>query len=487
MVVPTIAKLENLQSSQCLWRNVTDYVQLPEGPKRLKSSKKEEKKPPAGKVQLYSTQNERLKLRKWMGTVRWTYNQCLIAIEKEETPYSIRDEAMKDLLKGYSSNFVSNKKFKMKFRSKKDPRQSIVIHSQHWGRSCGEYSFLPKIKSAKPLPEKLGYDSRLVMNRLGKFYLCMPKPLEIRTDQETPYSIRDEAMKDLLKGYSSNFVSNKKFKMKFRSKKDPRQSIVIHSQHWGRSCGEYSFLPKIKSAKPLPEKLGYDSRLVMNRLGKFYLCMPKPLEIRTDQGPLFSERQEKDQAGSRCTYFKTGYDPSGIAIEWEKNDIGRIYRLSHKYDKLQSKLNSIPGKKKQAYTLRRVMLRINKKIRCLVDDCHYHHNYQNFARTQGMIRRGQRRIRSKSARAMCTWSHYRSRQHLINKAREHPWCQIVVCTEEYTSKTCGSCGYIHKKLGGSKEFCCPQCKTKIDRDINGARNILLKYLTKKESAGPFII
>ena len=59
---------------------------------------------------------------------------------------------------------------------------------------------------------------------------------------------------------------------------------------------------------------------------------------------------------------------------------------------------------------------------------------------------------------------------------------VVIYTEEYTSKTCGSCGYIHKKLGGSKVFSCPQCKTKLDRDINSARNILLRYLTKKESA-----
>ena len=51
----------------------------------------------------------------------------------------------------------------------------------------------------------------------------------------------------------------------------------------------------------------------------------------------------------------------------------------------------------------------------------------------------------------------------------------------YRSKTCGFCGYIHKKLGGSKVFSCPQCKTKLDRDINGARNILLRYLTKKGS------
>ncbi|RHZ62386.1 hypothetical protein Glove_340g73 [Diversispora epigaea] len=44
MVVPTIAKPENLQSSQCLRRNMTDYVQLPEGentpPKRLKKKKR---------------------------------------------------------------------------------------------------------------------------------------------------------------------------------------------------------------------------------------------------------------------------------------------------------------------------------------------------------------------------------------------------------------------------------------------------------------
>ena len=47
-------------------------------------------------------------------------------------------------------------------------------------------------------------------------------------------------MNDLLKGYSSNFAANcKKFNMKFRSKKDPQQSIAILSKHWGKSRGEY--------------------------------------------------------------------------------------------------------------------------------------------------------------------------------------------------------------------------------------------------------
>ena len=50
---------------------------------------------------------------------------------------------------------------------------------------------------------------------------------ELKWVLETPYNIRDEAMNDLLKGYSSNFAANrKKFKMKFRSKKDSQQIMA---------------------------------------------------------------------------------------------------------------------------------------------------------------------------------------------------------------------------------------------------------------------
>src|SRR4051812_46454438 len=36
----------------------------------------------------------------------------------------------------------------------------------------------------------------------------------------------------------------------------------------------------------------------MNRLGEFYLCVPMPLEVRTDnQGPMFSMVQEEGSCG----------------------------------------------------------------------------------------------------------------------------------------------------------------------------------------------
>ena len=47
--------------------------------------------------------------------------------------------------------------------------------------------------------------------------------------------------------------------------------------------------------------------------------------------------------------------------------------------------------------------------------------------------------------------------------------------ESYTSKTCSICSNYSNDLGGSKIYCCKECNNTIDRDVNGARNIYIKY------------
>ncbi|RHZ90027.1 hypothetical protein Glove_9g275 [Diversispora epigaea] len=312
MSVLKVVKSENLrktysQSSRYLWQDIMECVPPPiveEDEKLPKPKKNKSSKIPAGKTQrirLFPTQEEKSKLKRWMGTARWTYNRCLVAVEKEgieRTKKALRAQCLN------AANFNNT---------------------------------------------------------------------ELQWVLETPYDIRDEAMNNLLKSYSSNFAAKqKKFKMKFRSKKDQQQSIAILSKHWDKSKGVYTFLCKMKSAKNLLAELHYDSRLVMNQLGEFYLCIPQPLEIwAKNQGPTQSDAVIALDPGVRT--FITGYDPSGQAVEWGKNDISRIYRLSHIYDKIQSTHDSIHRKvhKRKRYKLRRVMLRIHKKIRCLINDCHH--------------------------------------------------------------------------------------------------------------------
>ena len=54
-------------------------------------------------------------------------------------------------------------------------------------------------------------------------------------------------------------------------------------------------------------------------------------------------------------------------------------------------------------------------------------------------------------------------------------------TEECTSITCSKCGKISTKYEKRVKNC-ENCKLKIDRDINGSRNILIKNI-KEELKG----
>ena len=75
------------------------------------------------------------------------------------------------------------------------------------------------------------------------------------------------------------------------------------------------------------------------------------------------------------------------------------------------------------------------------------------------------------------WRHCSFLDRLGFKSLEYPNVTIFNPTEEYTSKTCSNCGYLHEKLGSSKTFSCPGCNDSFDRDANAAKNILLKCMS----------
>ena len=315
---------------------------------------------------------------------------------------------------------------------------------------------------------------------------------------ETPYDVRDEAMADVLKAIKANRASKReRFHLKFRSRKDHQQSIVVLKKHWNHKTGIYCPVfgaGKLMSPERLPDKLDFDSRLIKTRLGHWYLCLPLELE-KIDLG----ENQAKGEIDScgdidgiialdpGVRTFMTGYDPSGKVWEWGKHDIGRIYRLCHTIDRMQSVWSKKDVRHRQRYRLKKAAMRVRLKVRNLVDEMHkklakwlcekYKVVLLPAFQTSGMIRRGQRKINSKTVRGMVTWSHFRFRQRLLHKVRAYKGRNVIVCDEAYTSKTCGQCGLLHQQLGGSKTFACPSWKVVVDRGVNGARTILLRYLT----------
>lgn len=84
-------------------------------------------------------------------------------------------------------------------------------------------------------------------------------------------------------------------------------------------------------------------------------------------------------------------------------------------------------------------------------------------------------LHNKVARNMYTLSFYKFKQKLISKGKEKG-VKIYSLNEPFTSKTCGRCGNIKYNLGNADVYRCDKCNLVISRDINGARNILLRNL-----------
>jgi putative transposase len=79
-------------------------------------------------------------------------------------------------------------------------------------------------------------------------------------------------------------------------------------------------------------------------------------------------------------------------------------------------------------------------------------------------------------RDMQALSHYKFKLRLKHLANVHNKC-VIDCSEKYTSVTCTNCGNLHQNLNANKIYNCVKCQKTFDRDINAARNILIKNIT----------
>lgn len=198
--------------------------------------------------------------------------------------------------------------------------------------------------------------------------------------------------------------------------------------------------------------------------------------------------------------FMTGFNGSDF-LEFGSGDFNKIAKLCSHLDKLKSKHDKSKGHglKRLRYQLRQGMERIRTRIKNLRSECHKQvasylaKNYDVIVlptfETSSMLVKKKRKLKNKTARAMMTWAFYQFSQtleHLCNRYGS----KLVRITEEYTSKTCTKCGHVHRKLGSSKNFKCPNCGYEIDRDFNGAVGIFLKAMwdtTFTDSVGDVVL
>lgn len=305
-------------------------------------------------------------------------------------------------------------------------------------------------------------------NKLESFYTMRRLikdlfPAEIKNRIKlcgVPVHTIDNAVKDAVSAYKSSLALHKGkrlFRIRYKKEK-ANQIITLENSAFSKRFNSFSKkLGVVQSNKLF--KLEHDCKLSY-RNGNFILYTPVDKPVMEC---LHTVECCSLDPGLRT--FQTIYCNNGNSYKIGNN-------VTNKLAPLMDKLKDGKSKYKR---------RIRDKIKHLVDDLHWKSanilcKLSDKILIGNMSTRGvlQGNLQSKTKNLLQCLSHYTFRHRLKAKCEEYG-VQFIEADESYTSKTCGQCGKINNSLGSNKIFNCP-CGFHIDRDVNGARNIMIKCL-----------
>lgn len=290
-----------------------------------------------------------------------------------------------------------------------------------------------------------------------------------------PKHTRDNAIKDCIKAYKTayanlNAKNIKHFKLRYKKKTHHLSSIVIEPAAFSKVKNGFAIktLDIMKSSKSL---LGItkECRLCYNsRTGVFLLRVPYIREFYklVRNSPVVSL-----DPGIRT--FQTLYSPEGNCYEICSDKTN--YKIKNLIKIISKKNDENPPKKKYIQRIRDKLKNMVKDMHCKVSNflCKNFDNIVIGNMSTKSIISNTKKLHSSTKKMCLALSHYKFKLILQNTALKFG-NKVHIVDESYTSKTCGNCGQTNSKLKGSKIFNCGDCGYVCDRDINAARNILLK-------------
>lgn len=335
-------------------------------------------------------------------------------------------------------------------------------------------------------------------DQTNKFSLITTRPLIKRDfpdwfdEIKMPSHLIDQAINEACDNYLKSMEKYKKtklaFKLKPKYKKTKMQTMNLEASmikgnglFVGFKDSEgVNILKNIKSSFRFKNiKKIKDSSLSCNtRLNEWYLNATYEDQLN----------DTTNQINKVCSIdpgiktFATIYDDSGIT-KIAKGSRETIKKICKELDIIQSKMSEKSRNHNSRRNLKRAYNHKYKYLENLRKDLHsktVKHLTENYKRiiippfeTQKLTEK----LSSSDNRVMLTLSFYKFLTRLKDKCKEKQR-ELIIRPEYYTSKTCGCCGWINKNLSNSDVYNCVSCGLIIDRDMNGARNIMLRNLNE---------
>ena len=302
--------------------------------------------------------------------------------------------------------------------------------------------------------------------------------------KEEHTNVMKQAIRQMLSAYNNFFKQHKGFP-KFKSKKD-RQSALFPINAISK-CNTFE-TRHITLTQPLKNLRFRCSDLYFRRLQKYSKNIKSATLSKSKSGNYFLsilvEMEDTELKRFEHTDKQVGID-LGVKDFVITSD-GEVFENKHflkneekKMKKLQRQLSK---KKVGSNNRKKAQIRIAKLFERMTNkkDAYIHYVvnellssfdtiFMEDLNVQGMLRNHH------LAKAIQEVGFFNFKQVLVNKALVNDK-QVVFIDRFYpSSKTCSVCGYKKEDLTlNDREWSCPNCGTKHNRDINAAVNILLE-------------
>ncbi len=302
--------------------------------------------------------------------------------------------------------------------------------------------------------------------------------------KEQNTKVMKQAIRQMLSAYDSFFNHGKGFP-KFKSKHDNNSALFPCEAISKSNTFETKHISLIKSLKNLKFRC---SNLYFNRLQRYKDNIKSATLSKTKSGKFYLSvllsMNEEEFKQFRHTDNKVGID-LGVKDFIITSD-GEVFENKHFLKKSENKIKKLQRqlskKAKGSNNRYKTRLKLAKAFERLTNQrFDYIHNVVNsLLRTydyifmenlnvQGMLKNHH------LAKAIQEVGFYTFKNTLRNKAMMNDKFVIEVDRWFASSKTCHKCGYVYKGLSlNEREWVCPVCGTKHDRDLNAAMNILIE-------------
>lgn len=431
------------------------------------------------KIKLNPTQWQKLVLQRFNAHCRFTYNSAVALRRDDPHAHKLNFQSLRNALVTEKSTVRDNETNKKSRKTKADDNGNAIVTLNPFIQT---HSFL----------------------------------------KYTPVSVRQGAVKQYVAAEKAAHENRKqghikKFSMNFRSKKrehswtihlDKRQvrfehnKLVILPESMCSDKATYKpdlatreqkfRRPRKQPDKPLPDETHvryfekppfvgnphFDCSIHYS-WGTYYLQVP--IERKIKRRAIEKATQPALGVDPGIRDFMTMCDSSGIARFVGRHEVDRLVAIESRLSAIQSRFKQTT---KHDTELRLQLARQRRIAKRQYYDfkTNFHHqtaawmaqNHSAVFLCPWNTEAWKRTLRPKTVRRLQVSGAGLFMERLRQQCFERgTWLPDV--DENYTTKTCSSCGRLHWNVGDSKVFECPECSHTMDRDLNSAVNMLLKH------------